>query len=93
MSGTMAEFDQTCDCVLRAALQVSGLTGSAVSYEQVNDVVPLSRDEFEQVILALRTRGMVPQEPGPECIALTATGIKYASGLPPIPEPPLFQDI
>lgn len=89
----MSEFDRSCDAVVRAAYQISGLTGSRVPYDQINKVVPMSAAELQQVILALQARGLVPGGTDYESVTLTPQGLKHAATLAPVSEPPLFSDI
>jgi hypothetical protein len=89
----MTELDEISNSIVRAAYQISGLTGTPVSYDQLNAAVPLSEEDLRHVIRALRARGLVPQSAGDQSIELTPEGIAYAAALPPVSEPPIFQDI
>jgi hypothetical protein len=87
------KFDETCNAIVRAAYQISGLTGARVSYEQLNAVVPLTREDLGQVVLALQARELTSQKANDQFMDLTAKGLSYAAQLPPVSEPPMFQDI
>jgi RIO-like serine/threonine protein kinase len=88
----MSDFDRDCNAVLRAAYQISGFTGSSVSLEQIINVTSIEMEELRKIVSALRGRELV-KESAEHGVELTPEGLTYAAGLPPISEPPLFQDI
>jgi hypothetical protein len=87
------QIDPVCQQVLRAAYQISGLTGGAVAVEQVSRAVPVSPDQLRESIGTLKLQGLASPELGGEAVALTIAGIEAARRLPPVSEPPMFQDI
>jgi len=89
----MANLQADCDKVIRAAYQISGCTGAPVSLDQIRDIVPLPADDLRKILLALQSRGLIPANLAPDSVALTPAGLQYAAALPPISEPPLFEDI
>ncbi len=89
----MTDLDPICRNVLRAAYQISGFTESPVSFDQIANVSPISEEKFGEVIAALRMRGLVQVDESSRALALTQEGIALAATLPPVSEPPLFEDI
>lgn len=86
-------MDSVCEHVLRAAYQISGLTGSAVSVEQVSRALPVGTGDVRDAIETLQSQSLLKPDAVGETIALTSAGIDAARRLPPVSEPPMFQDI
>ena len=62
--------------------------------EQRTDGAELNGEgELTRIVDALRSIGLAAQDGDGEGVTLTPKGIEQAAALPPIAEPPMFQDI
>ncbi len=89
----MTDANEISPSVLRAIYQISGFTPAPVTVAQITDVIPLPADQFGPILQHLESQGWIRTDAASESLQLTPQGIQQASTIPPVAEPPLFQDI